>query len=45
MTYTLSWIDPKLSFKTIIIIIFIITCFSLMILELKFFYKDILEIK
>jgi hypothetical protein len=36
---------PKLSFKTIIITIFISTWISLTILKLNVFYKDILEIK
>jgi len=36
---------PELNFKTMIIIIFIITCFSKIILELNVFYKDILRIK
>jgi len=35
----------KLSFKTIIITIFILTCLSLIILKLRFSYKDILRIK
>ena len=35
----------ELSFKIMIIIIFIFTCFSWIILELKVFYNDILEMK
>jgi hypothetical protein len=35
----------ELSFKIMIIIIFFLTCFSWIILELRVFYKDILEIK
>jgi hypothetical protein len=36
---------PELGFKTIIIIIFILTCLRWIILELKVFYKDILWMK
>ena len=35
----------KLGFKTIMIIIFILRCLSWTIIELRVFYKDILEIK
>jgi hypothetical protein len=41
--YSIS--TSELSFKTMIIIIFILTCLSWIILELRVFYNDILKIK
>ena len=41
--YSIS--TSELSFKTMIIIIFILTCLSWIILKLRDFYNDILEIK
>ena len=45
MTQALSQFEPESNLKIIIIIIFIVTCLSWIILELRVFYNDILEIK
>jgi hypothetical protein len=45
MTQALSQFEHESNLKTIIIIIFIVTCLSWIILELRVFYNDILEIK
>jgi hypothetical protein len=45
MTQALSQFEPESNLKTIIIIIFIVTCLTWIILELRVFYNDILEIK
>jgi hypothetical protein len=45
MTQALSQFEHESNLKTIIIIIFIVTCLTWIILELRVFYNDILEIK